>query len=179
MKKKVDLDLDAINSSDNGSAPSYTETLKNIADNMYRPFDRLAQKLEPPEVDFTSLDKKREEEAEIRKLTLKKLRSESKPENPTYNKEKRTIDFAGKEIKVKGESSSAICEEIFKEPNRSWSYDEILENQGGDDIDKKQISKLSRAARHINTLVAMETTIKDLLLVDSKKVLINPKYLKI
>lgn len=64
---------------------------------------------------------------------------------------------------------------LFKKPKYNWSNDEIWEDWGEQDFQKKTL-KFYTASDEINKMIALETGIRDFLIKGTKQTRINPKY---
>ena len=86
----------------------------------------------------------------------------------------------GKETPIPPNSNMHyLCNVLFKHTNdkkKTWSWDEIVEEWGESAEDYKP-RIIHTAGRGVNTKIAMNTTVKDLLIITLKTVQINPKYL--
>lgn len=132
--------------------------------------------------------KTKAEEARIRKLTLKKLEEELRQREDlkelAYDASASVIIFAGKKIPIRKDTNQgALCRVLFqnkKSIRKEWSWDEVADAWG--DRDQRKAGEINwrqvyEAAQEINKKVATKTAVEDLLLVTTKTVSINPKYL--
>lgn len=99
---------------------------------------------------------------------------------PKFNDDVSCLFFAGVEIAIPYNSDQRlICRTIFKNKTsrlKEWSWDEVLEDWGEPESEKSLWRRVYNAGREVNFKVAMETTVKDLLLVRKYSVKLNPKY---
>ncbi len=96
-----------------------------------------------------------------------------------FNDKESILSFNNKEIKISKTINSNghyLLKTIFKDKNKVWEYDEIAEDWT-EDYKKDDGSKYYYAGYTVNGKVAKETTIKDFLIITSKMVHINKKYL--
>ena len=93
-----------------------------------------------------------------------------------YDSQQGLLLFNGKEIHIPANTDlEEVCKKIFKNPTaKRWTWEQVFKD---DDITANRQQKLYTASRGINTKVAKETTVKDLLIVKMKFTQINPKYL--
>ena len=99
---------------------------------------------------------------------------------PYFDEEKSILRFKGKEIVIaKNKASRAhfMLGIIFKDTERNWSYMDIIDEMGGNDYKKEDWKKFWQAVNGINKKIAEATTINDFLIITSKEVEINKKYL--
>lgn len=99
---------------------------------------------------------------------------------PRFYPDTCEIIFANQRIKVpKDTNQEQLCKALFSDPGKEWDWSEMLEAWGYDETgyDKDSWRKVYMAARAINTKVAVETPIKDMLAITKKTVAINPAYL--
>jgi hypothetical protein len=141
-------------------------------------------KPEFPEIEIENMDEleaKFAEEAEIRKLQLESLRQQVGTSSGVviYNPVSSVISFLGKNIKVVPDTTqAAICKLLFKNKssqNKEWPWDEIVDKMGDEGRRKKR--SIYDAARQLNIKIAAETAVQDVLLVTTKTIQLNPKYL--
>lgn len=126
---------------------------------------------------------KEAEETEIRRLTLEKLRKEqsSVEENPNYNLTSSQITFTNQIIQIPADTDQdALCRILLKDGasmKKVWPMDELQEEVLGT-FDSSNWRKVYNAAREINQKVAVKTSITDFLIITTKTIALNPKYLK-
>jgi len=102
-------------------------------------------------------------------------------ENIDFNPKTSVLYFNGKEITISKQAESdphELLKTIFKDKERVWNNDEILDDWKFDVEKKTPKTKVYQAGRSANRIIAQETTIKDFLDVTTKTVSINKKYLK-
>lgn len=163
--------------SKNNNTSNFFDAIKNIRSDIVLPKPELPNL----EVDTTELEQKWAEEAEIRKLQLEALRQQIGTSSGViaYNQAKSLIMFLGKEIKIQPNTTyEVVCKILFKNKQsmrKVWSWDEIVDIMG-DKGSRKQRS-IYDATRYINLKIGMETTIKDVLLVTTKTIQLNPQYI--
>lgn len=101
---------------------------------------------------------------------------------PFFDPAKYSICFKGREIPIPRDSDQeGVCKVVLKDKfsmSKEWIWDEIFEKWGDDDPEPALWRKIYNAARTINTKVATKTTIDDLLIITTKTISVNPKYLK-
>lgn len=128
----------------------------------------------------------RDYEAEAKQKVLTELmleeyrvkRQKAKVVNPMFDFVKSEIHFAGKVIKIsKGSNEYHVCRAVFSDPTKDWSWDEIVE-KWGENPEMKKWQVIYNAAKQVNTKVAIETGIKDLLRVTTKTTSVNPTYIE-
>lgn len=99
---------------------------------------------------------------------------------PHFYPDNCEIIFANKRINIPRNTNQAqLCNALFSEPEKEWDWSEMLEAWGYDETAYKKDDwrKVYNTAREVNTKVAIETSVKDLLTVTQKTVQINPNYL--
>lgn len=92
----------------------------------------------------------------------------------------RVLFFKGKSIAIsKKEDSDAhkLMRTLFKNAQKTWANDEVLEDWGYRIDDNVPTHKVYQASRKINSIIAQDTTIKDFLVISTKTVAINEKWL--
>lgn len=102
-----------------------------------------------------------------------------------YNSIAKTLQLGGKEIPMseRAENYPAnLLATLFKSPNRIWSNDEILEDwHGAKDvksiIEAAKAKRIYHAGRKVNEKIHQIVGIKDFLIVNTKEVAIQKKYL--
>lgn len=157
----------------------------------YKQSERTQQKLFASMGEKMRLEaKNKAEEAELRSLMLEEYRNKSSNQSstspggspPSYDPQTSAISFSGKTVPIPTNTNqSELCKVIFENKtsvNREWSWDELLDKWGGgyDDMDQWRI--VYNAGREVNKKVAIETGVKDLLIVKKQTIKLNPKYLK-
>lgn len=93
----------------------------------------------------------------------------------------RVLYFMNERILIakKEESDShKLIRTIFKDVEKVWPNDEILEDWGYSFDEEISKNKVYQAGKTINRIVAQDTKIKDFLNITTKTVAINEKYLK-
>lgn len=115
--------------------------------------------------------------------TLKEMVfKESKPPKLQPSYEPPNILFQGKSIPITANTyQDSICSIAFKNKvamTKQWSWDEIFEERGELNPEKGWWRKIYMAGREINDKIAIQTGIKDLLIVKKRTIAVNPKYLK-
>lgn len=129
------------------------------------------------------------EEAELRRFMLEEYRNKNSNQVPTfykllpaYDPQSSMLFFSDKTIPIPTNTNqSELCKVIFENKtsvNREWSWDELLDKWGGGYEDTDQWRVVYNAGREVNKKVAIETGIKDLLIVKKQTIKLNPKYLK-
>ena len=92
------------------------------------------------------------------------------------------ISFRDKSIPIpQNTDQESLCRVVFADKNnvtQVWSWDEMLEKWGGNYESKDAWRKVYNAGREVNKKIAIETGVKDLLIVKKHTVTLNPKYLK-
>lgn len=164
--------------SKNNNTSNFFDAIKNIRSDIVLPKPELPNL----EVDTTELEQKWADEVEIRKLQLQKLRQNVNANlNPiVYNLTNSTISFRGKDIPIPPNTNEeALCKVLFTSKNsmkRLWSWDEIVE-KWGDDVKDRNQKEVYSTGRRINMRIAQKTMVEDALIVKTKTIRINPKYL--
>lgn len=112
--------------------------------------------------------------------SLKQKISTCRFPDPEYDIKGRKIVFAGVNIGIPYNSDQELlCQTLFKNKlsrNREWSWDEVIEGWGDEISGQNQWRRVYNAGREINSKVAMETTLKDLLVVKKYSIAVNSKY---
>ena len=113
---------------------------------------------------------------------INEINIERKSSKPlSFNEATRKLTFMNEEILIAKKEESdphKLIRTLFKDINKVWASDEILEDWGysfGEDIKK---NKAYQAGKAVNRTIAQETKIKDFLDVSTKSISINIKYLK-
>jgi len=93
-----------------------------------------------------------------------------------------TLYFADEKIKISDRANSDahdLLKIIFSDTSKLWNNDEILEELAFN-LTKAKVpkNKVYQAGKAVNRSIAQETTIKDFLVLTTKTVAINKKYLK-
>jgi len=100
---------------------------------------------------------------------------------PHLSYQAHKIHFKGKEIFIADGFQDSLCRVLMKNikmMKKEWSWDEVLdERKGKEDYGANGWRKVYGAGREVNKKVAMETGIKDLLIVRKNTIFVNPKYL--
>lgn len=101
---------------------------------------------------------------------------------PNFDLNNCEIIFANKRIEIpKNTNQAELCKSLFSEKDnldREWDWSEILEDWGETEPDpEKDWRKVYMAAREVNKKVAIETGVKDLLIVTKLTVSLNSNYL--
>ncbi len=123
----------------------------------------------------------------VEELTDGKSNTQSvQPKEPTKSEtdfRAGVLYFQNKEFDFNNKpNQKELLDIIFKDRHRDWFYDEMLEEW--DELKKLNLIKLPEkywkkfdtAGNSINEAIAIETTIKDFIKKNSKKIRINPKY---
>jgi len=109
------------------------------------------------------------------------IKSDDNQERLDFNDTESILYFAGEEIKVSKRSQSAphdLLRTLFKDRGKTWNNDEIIDDWHYYHEDEKiPKNKVYQAGRSVKRIVAEETKIKDFLIVTTKNVSINKKYL--
>jgi len=118
----------------------------------------------------------------IREITTSSAKTKKPFSPPSYNETSYTIWFKDKDIPIPPNSNqNSLCKVIFKNKSslrKEWSWDEMLEKWGGSYEDKEAWRKVYNAGREVNKKVAIETGVKDFLIVKKLTIAVNPNYLK-
>ena len=99
---------------------------------------------------------------------------------PRFYADISEIIFANKRISIpKNTNQALLCAFIFGSPDKEWDWSEMLEVWGYDETSygKEDWRIVYNAARAVNTKVAIETSVKDLLVITKKTTALNPNYL--
>lgn len=99
-----------------------------------------------------------------------------------YDDQQSTLYFVDEAIKIAKRADSdahELLRMIFKDRSKLWNNDEILD-MWKFDLTKSRVpkNKVYQAGKAVNRIIAQETKIKDFLLLTTKTVAINKKYLK-
>lgn len=123
-------------------------------------------------------------EKAIQKMMPRIIKEIVDPKQKEYNLsyKNKMICFCGKEIPVPEDTNiEQVCRVIFRDKEsmlKDWSNDEMIECWDTQiEICKKNLRKVYTAGLALNEKIAMETTIKELFLVTTKSIRINPFYL--
>lgn len=93
------------------------------------------------------------------------------------------LHFKGGQITISEGLQDSLCRVIFRNKKnmiKKWNWDEVLDKQIGMEKiydAKKDWRKVYDPGRAINRNVAVETGVKDLLIVTKRTIRVNPKYL--
>lgn len=93
----------------------------------------------------------------------------------------RTLYFMNEKILIAKKEESdphKLIRTIFKDVHKVWPNDEILEDWGYSFDEKISKNKVYQSGKVVNKTIAQETKIKDFLIITTKTVAINEKYLK-
>lgn len=106
--------------------------------------------------------------------------TQAKVSKPSYKSGK--LFFMDKDIYIPSNSlEDELCKVLFKNLQTmqiEWNWDQIVEAWGElIDYNHPQWRKIYSASRRVNSKVASETRIKDLLIATTKTVKVNPKYI--
>lgn len=100
---------------------------------------------------------------------------------PHLSYQAHKIHFKGKDIFIADGFQDSLCRVLMKNAKmmkKEWSWDEVLdERKGKEDYGTNGWRKVYGAGREVNKKVAVETGIKDLLIVRKNTIFVNPKYL--
>lgn len=99
--------------------------------------------------------------------------------NLSFNNNKSTLSFNNKEIKIsktRNSNGHYLLKTIFKNKSKIWGYDEIADDWT-DTYEKDDWTRYYNAGYKVNITIAIETTIKDFLIITNKTACINKKYL--
>lgn len=118
----------------------------------------------------------------IHKYLLTELLSdEGKPQRLDFDLKKSTLYFADEEITISKRAENdahELLRTIFNDKAKVWNSDEVLDDwKVSFDGSRVPKNKVYQAGRAVNRIVAQETKIKDFLVVSTKTVAINRKYL--
>lgn len=97
-----------------------------------------------------------------------------------FNHDESILAFTGEKITISKRAQSDahdLLYTIFKEKAKTWHTDEVLDDWKVDTGDRVPKNKVYHAGKAVNRIIAEQTTIKDFLIVTTKKVSINAKYL--
>jgi flagellar biosynthesis regulator FlbT len=99
---------------------------------------------------------------------------------PTFDDVTCTLYFQNEAIVISKKQESdphKLMKTLFKDTNKVWANDEILEDWGYEFGEKLSEGKIYQAGKATNEKIAQSTKIKDFLDVTTKSVAINKKYL--
>lgn len=120
---------------------------------------------------------------EIGALNIQNNILDFKNSNLDFNKQTSTLYFGGKKIiistRVQNDAHDLLSI-IFEDKNnlsKTWNNDEVLDKWKFEFDGKAPKNKVYQAGMAVNRAVAQETTIKDFLLVNTKNIALNKKYL--
>ncbi len=106
---------------------------------------------------------------------------ENKPQRLDFDPKTSTLYFTGEAITISKRAENdahELLKTIFKDKVKIWNSDEILEDwQVSHTKSLIPKNKVYQAGKAVNRVVAQETKIKDFLIVSTKTVAINKKYL--
>lgn len=138
--------------------------------------------LKPLKVDFSYLKRRRAEEDQLRKLQLKSFKKQSSKTNGNigFDTESSLITIGNIKIKIpQNTDMEMLCKVILKNKKatlKKWSWDEILE-EWGETPEEVGWRKTYHAGIGVNEKIARKTAIEDFLIVTTKTIQVNPKYL--
>ncbi len=188
VSKLYDLDLDNIQETVDPKKGSTIKASTNIFAALDKVFNldpwipQIPSPLNLGDLEIGIDEDKLREEEEIRRLTLKKLRADEEAASGSlkYDTVDSTISLKGKNIEIPQDTNQELlCKVILRNRKamiKKWSWDEAVE-EWGDNPDEVGWRKVYTAGRAINEKVAIETGIKNLLIVKTKFVQLNPKIL--
>lgn len=113
-------------------------------------------------------------------VTKQLLLNETKDQKLDFNDKKSSLLFAGKNIIISKRAQSDphdLLRTIFKNKAKDWQTDEVLDDWRFAVDNKAPKNKVYQAGKAVNRIVASKTTIHDFLVVTTKQVKINEKYL--
>ena len=113
-------------------------------------------------------------------ITAELLKADKPETSLGFDDEKRLLYFMGETIVIgKKEESDPhkLMRTLFNDTTKVWANDEILEDWGYSFDEKVSKNKVYQAGKVINQVVAQDTKIKDFLVISTKSVSINKKYL--
>lgn len=130
------------------------------------------EKLEEYRNKLQSLSSGKEEDNQVNKEVKTK-----KQNGINYDSKTKILNFKGTKINLSGGPIQAdLLITLFKEPEKNWSNDEIYEDWGEEDF-KEKTNKFYTAGYEINKAIAVKTTVNDFLILSTKEIRINEKYL--
>jgi len=97
-----------------------------------------------------------------------------------FDSETSILHFNGKSILISKKAENdphELLKTIFKDKTKTWNTDEILDDWKFDLANNTPKNKIYQAGKATNRVIAQETAIKDFLVVTTKTVAINKKYL--
>ncbi len=100
----------------------------------------------------------------------------------SFDENTRRLTFMNEEILIakKEESDShKLIRTLFKDTDKAWTNDEILEDWGYSFDEEISDNKVYQSGKAVNRTIAQETKVKDFLDVSTKSISINKKYLKL
>lgn len=99
-------------------------------------------------------------------------------EDARYDSQSQTLNVFGKSIPIRGNDQKIVCSKLFGSRSgmlKEWSWDEVLNETNPS---KDEWRRIYSAGREINSKVLQNTDIKDLLMVRTKTITVNPIYLQ-
>ena len=120
----------------------------------------------------------------IEKIDAEQVKQETKKFKKytlSFDDANRILHFMDEKIVIgKKEESDPhkLMRTLFSDTTKIWANDEILEDWGYSFDEEVSKNKVYQAGKAINQVVAQDTKIKDFLVISTKSVSINKKYLK-
>ena len=109
------------------------------------------------------------------------LKTDTEEAKLDFDDKQSILYFNGKTITIsKGAENDAheLLRTVFKNKSKVWSKDEVLDDWHLEVGNITPKNKVYHAGKAVNRIVAQETQIKDFLVVSTKTITINKKYLK-
>jgi len=113
-------------------------------------------------------------------ITKELIKDDFEKTNLSFDDENRTLFFMNEEILISKKEESdphKLMRTLFKDENKVWANDEVIEDWGYLYDEEVSINKVYQAGKKVNSIIAQETKIKDFIEVSTKSVAINKKYL--
>jgi len=115
-------------------------------------------------------------------ITAELLKTDMENSKLEFDVATSALFFANEKIKISDRANSDahdLLKIIFSDISKLWNNDEILEKLAFN-LTKAKVpkNKVYQAGKAVNRIIAQETTIKDFLILTTKTVAINKKYLK-
>lgn len=130
---------------------------------------------------FTVKDFRRYAQRAHSHITKKLLITDVVNKKLDFDDRDSTLLFAGEKITISKRAQSDphdLLRTIFKDKQRIWNTDEVLDDWKFDTENKAPKNKVYQAGKAVNRIVASYTKINDFLDVTTKTVSINKKYLR-
>lgn len=114
------------------------------------------------------------------KLGILETLQQKPSETLDFDDSTRILYFAGQPILISpraANDSLTLLSILFSDRSKLWHNDEVMEKWGLTEGTKTEKRKAYHAGKALNDIIAKKTTVQDFLLINTKTISINPKYL--